>query len=881
MKKKVVFLLLCMCCFTGMLHAQVTAKGIIIDATTSEPLVGATIVDVNSKAAAITNLDGSFSLNLPTLDTDIEITYIGYLTKKVKAAADMGEISLKTDEVVLGDVVITSSVAVRRKTPVAMSVIEPEQIEFQLGKQEFPEILKFTPSIYVTKEGGGYGDARVNLRGFESANIAVMINGVPMNDMEWGGIYWSNWAGLSDVTRSMQVQRGLGASKVSAPSVGGSINISTRSTDAEKGGTVYYGTSNEGEKISFSFSTGMMNNGWGITMLGAKNSGNRYVVGTEYEGYSYFLNISKIINSDHQLSFTGFGAPQTHYQRSRYDKMLISEWQKVRDGYQFNPTYGFDASGQRKSANYNHFHKPQLSLNHYWTLDHKSSLTTVVYLSLGYGGGYSWRGSYNDLYGVNSSTGILNTTYRTLDKYMDYGKLQAENAASANGSRAVITDSRNNHTWVGLLSTYNNKFLNESLDFTGGIDFRYYKGLHDAFIVDLMGGEFFIDPSRANVKAENNPIASDPAYKNEKLKEGDTVYRDNTGYVVQGGVFAQLEYTMDKLNAFVSGSISNNTYWKVDRFYYDNQKSDVGNFLGYTVKGGANYNLTREHNVFANVGYVSRAPFMSGGYFVNIHTSNNVNPNPINENLFSAELGYGFRTNIFTANLNVYYTKWMNKTMVKAITGGTQGFINVEGVDALHKGIELEVMYKPFRNLTLRGMLSIGDWGWLNDATGYAYNKDGMAVDRYGEVVEPMSEGHQKMTLLLEDVKVGNSAQTQASLGASYRFLKDFSIGLDAKYEGNNYASFDINPNPGMTVDYHTPWKIPEVVLLDLNAQYRFKIAGLNATLTGNINNLLNQAYIADATDLNATSTTPSDWTNVSVIYGFGRTYSVGIKVRF
>jgi outer membrane cobalamin receptor len=81
-----------------------------------------------------------------------------------------------------------------------------------------------------------------------------MINGVPMNDMEWGGVYWSNWAGLSDVTRSMQVQRGLGASKVAAPSLGGSINVVTRSTDARKGGAVSYGIGNDGTtKLDFQF----------------------------------------------------------------------------------------------------------------------------------------------------------------------------------------------------------------------------------------------------------------------------------------------------------------------------------------------------------------------------------------------------------------------------------------------------------------------------------------------------------------------------------------------------------------------------------------------------------------------------------------------------
>ena len=112
----------------------------------------------------------------------------------------------RSDAFALSDVTITSSVAIARKTPVAVSTITPVFIEEKLGTQEFPEILKSTPGVYATKQGGGYGDSKITIRGFKSENVAVMINGVPMNDMEWGGVYWSNWAGLSDVTRSMQVK---------------------------------------------------------------------------------------------------------------------------------------------------------------------------------------------------------------------------------------------------------------------------------------------------------------------------------------------------------------------------------------------------------------------------------------------------------------------------------------------------------------------------------------------------------------------------------------------------------------------------------------------------------------------------------------------------
>ncbi|MFR6633834.1 MAG: TonB-dependent receptor plug domain-containing protein [Alistipes onderdonkii] len=103
----------------------------------------------------------------------------------------------------LQDVIVMQSVAVQRKTPVAVSTVNAEEISYKLGGQEFPEILKSTPGVYVTKDGGGFGDSKINMRGFQAANVAVMVNGVPVNDMEWGGVYWSNWAGLSDVTRSM------------------------------------------------------------------------------------------------------------------------------------------------------------------------------------------------------------------------------------------------------------------------------------------------------------------------------------------------------------------------------------------------------------------------------------------------------------------------------------------------------------------------------------------------------------------------------------------------------------------------------------------------------------------------------------------------------
>ena len=140
-----------------------------------------------------------------------------YYAQQTKDTLDS---SKNIQEVVLRGV---TDVAKDRKTPVAVSTVKAAQIVERLGNQEFPEILKTTPSVYATRGGGGLGDGRLNIRGFDTKNTAVMVNGMPVNDMEGGTVYWSNWQGLSDVTSFMQIQRGLGSSKLAIASVGGPL----------------------------------------------------------------------------------------------------------------------------------------------------------------------------------------------------------------------------------------------------------------------------------------------------------------------------------------------------------------------------------------------------------------------------------------------------------------------------------------------------------------------------------------------------------------------------------------------------------------------------------------------------------------------------------
>ena len=159
--------------------AQTVVTGVIVDEA-NQPLIGATIIIPGTTQGTSTDVNGSFQLRMSKGADAIQVSYLNYKTTtlKVNSAAsrqNLGEIKLEPEAISMQDVVITQSVAVQRKTPVAVSTVSAQDIEYKLGGQEFPEILKSTPGVYVTKDGGGYGDSKINMRGFKSANVAVMI----------------------------------------------------------------------------------------------------------------------------------------------------------------------------------------------------------------------------------------------------------------------------------------------------------------------------------------------------------------------------------------------------------------------------------------------------------------------------------------------------------------------------------------------------------------------------------------------------------------------------------------------------------------------------------------------------------------------------------
>ncbi|WP_299819437.1 TonB-dependent receptor [uncultured Pontibacter sp.] len=837
------------------LFAQGTVKGKVVDATTKEPLPGATVILKGTNHAVPASADGTFTIKIDDAAASaLLVNYIGYVQKEVSIAGlngdkNLGTILMAANATSINEVLITTnSYAIDRETPVAMSTITSEVITAKASNQEFPELLKSTPGVYATKQGGGFGDSRINVRGFNNVNVAVMINGVPVNDMENGNVYWSNWAGLTDVTKSMQVQRGLGASKVAVPSVGGTINIMTRTTDAVQGGSAYYGIGNNGySKMAFSYSTGLTENGWAFSAAGSKTEGNGWAEGLQFEAYNYFFNVSKLINDKHTISLTGFGAPQRHGQRQ--NQRSIEFFRNAPQGTKYNGDYGY-LNGEVVNVEDNFYHKPQFSLNHYWTIDETSFLSTAVYASIGTGGGGAFTG----------------TLTRTGNEYSPYDLDAAvdANLNSADGSaQTFLRASRNDHNWYGALSTYQ-KSITSKIDLLAGLDLRYYKGKHFTEVTDLLGADYVLNKSNVN-----NP--------NSKAGVGDKISYYNDGVVLWEGGFLQGEYKSGPLSSFVSLAASNTSYKRIDYFQYDDndpmQETDFQNFFGYQAKGGANYNLNENHNVFANLGYFEKAPFFNAVF---LNNQNVVNADAQNEKILSYELGYGFRSSIISANVNLYRTTWKDRSFTRsynAVTadGGTEVFFaNLLGVDALHQGVEVDFNYQPTAKFNMTGMVSLGDWRWQNNIDAVTVFNEDRSVSR---TVGP---------IYMADVKVGDAAQTTAALGFSYKVTDDFKIGADYNYYTNLYASFDPT---SLTEMGQSVWEVPDYSLFDVNAAFNFKIGTVGASLFANVNNVFNTEYVSDASAFfvrdEATGNRVSNAGNSNVFYGIGRTWTTGLKINF
>ena len=103
----------------------------------------------------------------------VSALFAGFTASAQDAAASADSLFNMLDEITVTSDVI--DIAKVRETPVAVSTISPSDISLKVGNLEFPEIMNNTPGVYATKQGGGYGDSRISLRGFDQRNTSFLI----------------------------------------------------------------------------------------------------------------------------------------------------------------------------------------------------------------------------------------------------------------------------------------------------------------------------------------------------------------------------------------------------------------------------------------------------------------------------------------------------------------------------------------------------------------------------------------------------------------------------------------------------------------------------------------------------------------------------------
>ena len=310
----------------------------------------------------------------------------------------------------------------------------------------------------------------------------------------------------------------------------------------------------------------------------------------------------------------------------------------------------------------------------------------------------------------------------------------------------------------------------------------------------------------------------------------------NDGIVNWLGLFSQLEYSSNSLSAFVSLSGSNQGFKRIDYFNYldsdPEQESGWENFLGGTVKAGANYNIDEQHNIYFNGGYYSQQPIFDN-VFINFR--NDVNPSVKNQSVTAFELGYGFRSAAFGAKANLYSTVWGNRQFDRSTENANDEDIlfQFEGVAQKHIGLELELSYQASRSLSFTGMASIGDWKYNSNFTARGTNLD-----------TQQPEGEQ--TFYADGLAVGDAAQTTFALGLAYEITKGLNFYADYFLADRLYADYDVDDS-----QFYSPGgeivKLPSYSLVDAGLSYNFSLSkGLNASLRFNMNNVFDSEYVSE-----------------------------------
>lgn len=801
-----------------------------------------------------------------------------------------------------------------------MVTLSASDLESDEESQDVSGLLQASQDIFTSTAGYTFGSARFRVRGYDSENMTVMINGMPVNDRETGRAYWSTWGGLNDVTRYKEIHSGISASQHTFGGIGGSTNMETRASGFRKGSQVTYAATNRSyrNRLMFTSNTGMMKNGWAFTISGSKRWAEEgYVDGTFYDAYAYFVSAEKKINARHTLVFTGFGSPT----RSGRPGVSTQETYDLAGSNYYNPYWGYQ-NGVKRNARVSNYHQPMLILGHSWKLNDKTDIYHAISYAFGKGGSTAleWYDAadprpdyyrnlpsyyaldYPDQAAYYTRQWENNEEFRQLDWDHFYfansknlytvqnANGESGNNISGNRSKYILESRRNDKSHLMYNVTLKHS-LTDKMFVSAGVNVSRFKTFNYKVVEDLLGGDFWVDVDKYAERDFLNPeqANNDIRIPNRVVKVGDVFGYDYTANINENSAFGTLEMKGKKIDAYVGLTLSTTSFWRTGNMqngkFPDNSlgDSEKQNFFNYGLKGGIEYKLSGRHFATANAQYMTRAPYFRDAY-ISSRTRDQVVNDLQSETVRGGDLSYIFRGPNLKVRMTGYYTEFVDEIWSRSFYHeDLRSFVNyiMVGVKEIRTGMEFGLETNLTPTLTASFVAAHGDYIYNSQPDVY------IAQDNDPEVVL------ESRKVYLKGYKVGGMPETALSAGLKYNSPKYWFIGLNASYFDNIY----LTPNPdrrtsealtGLVVD-DPQWgdlldqeKLDPGMSMDLFGGKSWRFGRYYLSLTMSISNLLDeQDFAIGGFEQYRYDTRDIDRFPPKYFYLYGRSYFVNLRFSF
>ena len=672
-------------------------------------------------------------------------------------------------------------------------------------------LLNSSMDVFYRTAAYEFSSSFFKVRGLDSDNAIVHINGIKMNKLYNGRPQWSNWGGLNDVLRNQELSNGSIPLKYNFGGILGSNNINIRASEYGEGGRITYSSSNRSysNRLMATYNSGMLEKGWAYSLSIGRRWGNEgYQDASFYDSNSAFLSVQKIFNSKHSLNLAAIYAP------NRRGKVSPNT-QEVYDlkGIKYNEYWGYQ-DGEKRNSRVKRVVEPIILLNHDWSIDENSSLETSIGYQFGEmgnsrldyaGGGNPSPAYYQDLpsYFLADTNGPdYEGAYIAQENFVNDGQINWNRIYDANitnnlsnlNAAYVLYEDRVDDTQLTINSAYNRE-INENIKITSSVNYRNLVSDNFAEISDMLGGY-----SYSNIDSFDN-LDYNLLSPNSIVSDGDKFkyhYKMNAEEI---SLFSMINFSYNKLEFYLAGDLTNTTYQRDGIF---ENEANAGNssgkgeeikFDGYGVKAGITYKFSGKHILDFNSAYLQKAPSIRNT-FTNSRVNHNVvgsdvngliNNSPITEEkVMSFDANYIFRTPIFTGRLTGFYSEVKDANEISFYyADGLVGFEDdsefiqeiLQGIDKKYLGVEFGVEAQIIPTVKLKGATSIGQYTYDNNP--YLY----LGADNNTVAVGPSN---------LENYKIAGGPQRAYSVGFEYRDPDYWFIGVTSNFFTNTYV--DVSP---------------------------------------------------------------------------------------